>query len=65
MTYTRGEYSLGIGKLPGSKKPSLFIGNKYCIHKVASFSNEESAEEFTKWLDYFFSLRSSPVEEDD
>lgn len=65
MTYTRGEYSLGVGSLPGAKRPALYIGNKYCIHKVASFSSEEAAEEFTRWLEYFFSLRHSPVEENE
>lgn len=61
MTYTRGQYSLGVGMLPGSKRPSLYIGNKYCIHKVASFSSDEASEEFVRWLEYFFNLRSSPL----
>lgn len=66
MTYTRGEFSIGVGNLPGRKRPCLYIGNKYCIHQVASFSNEENAKEFTRWLEYFFNLRISPnVEVDD
>ena len=64
MTYTRGEYSIGVGTLPGFKKPCMFIGNKYCIHKVASFNGQDEADEFTMYLEHFFGLRSSPFEEE-
>ena len=63
MTYTKGEYALGVGKLPGRKRPCLYVGNKCCIHQVASFSSDEAADEFADWLEYFFGLRKSPVEE--
>lgn len=64
MTYIKGEYSLGVGNLPGRKRPTLYIGNKYCIHQVASFCNDDAAAEFTKWLEFFFNLRSCPIEEE-
>lgn len=60
MTYTRGEASIGIGKLPGRKRPCLYVGNKYAIHQVASFSSEEAAKEATAYLEYFFCLRDKP-----
>lgn len=60
MTYTRGDYSIGVGMLPGLKKPCLYIGNKYCMRKVASFNSEEEAQLFIGWLEYFFRLKDSP-----
>lgn len=64
MTYSKGDYVLGAGKLEGSKRPCLYIGNKYCIHKVASFSSDKSFEEFIIWMEFFMGLRRSPIEGD-
>ena len=64
MTYRKGGYSLGVGYLPGSKRKSLYIGENYQITKVASFSNDEAADEFGRWLEFFLGLRFSPMEEE-
>ena len=56
MKYIRkddsGEMCIGIGELPGSKRPCLYVGNEYCIRKVASFQNGDAAELFEAFLRY-------------
>ena len=43
--------------LPDLKKPVLAIGNKNVIHKVASFDNEECAEQFCRLLKRWFNIK--------
>lgn len=64
MTYVRGEYSIGVGTLPGFKKPCLYIGNKYCVHKIASFNGEEESKLFIEWLEHFFGMKDLPRGDD-
>ena len=61
MAYRRGDYTIGVGMLPGSKRPSLYVGNKCCIHKVASFSSDDAAEDFKRYLEYFLFGRDNPT----
>ena len=58
MLYKKGDKVIGIGDLPNSKRKSLYVGNDYCITKVASFSNDEAADEFERYLSYFLGLES-------
>ena len=62
MTYTYGDYVIGIGTMPGLMKPCLFIGDKYCVHKVATFNSYEAKQSFLKWFEYFVNLRETPGE---
>lgn len=56
MLYKKGDKVIGIGNLPNSKRKSLYIGNSYCITKVASFSNDEASDIFESYLSYFLGL---------
>ena len=42
----KGDSSIWVTHFPGLKKPVLAIGNKNVLRKVASFNNEDVAEEF-------------------
>ena len=56
MLYKKGDKVIGIGDLPNSKRKSLYVGNDYCITKVASFSNDEASDTFESYLCYFLGL---------
>jgi len=56
MLYKKGDKVIGVGNLPNSKRKSLYVGNDYCITKVASFSNDETADTFESYLNYFLEL---------
>ena len=56
-TYTKGDATIAIGSDPHHKRKSLYIGNKYCIHRVASFSNDEAAEGFEEIFEWFCGLK--------
>lgn len=58
----RGKETLHITHIPERKKPVLMIGNKYCVHKIATFDSEEDAEEFLEML--FKWLNCKPKEGD-
>lgn len=44
----------------GGKRPGLYIGNEYCIRKVACFSNEDDAMLFAEKLKRFFGIEVDP-----
>lgn len=56
MLYRKFKNVIGIGKLPNCKRKSLYVGTENCIRKVASFSNDEAAETFESYLEYFLGL---------
>lgn len=61
MTYKRGKVSISVHQLDGfGKNPSLWIGtdDPNQLVKVASFSNEDKANLFCKWLEYLLGLNN-------
>ena len=58
MLYRKGERVIGVGNLPNCKRKCLYVGSKYCIEKVASFSSDEQADKFEDYLCYFLGLNN-------
>lgn len=57
MIYRKGEKIIEVSKVAcAGKRPSLFIGQNNKLHKVASFSSDESAKKFCDILDEFLRL---------
>ena len=57
MIYRKGEKIIEVSKIEfAGKRPSLFIGQNNKLHKVASFSSNESAKKFCDFLDEFLEL---------
>ena len=56
MLYRKFKSVIGVGKLPDNKRKCLYIGTENCIRKVASFTNDEAAEVFESYLEYFLGL---------
>ena len=54
----KGDYCIGIGELPGYKKPCLLIGNEKegRLRKVATFIDQEEADNFMSMLKDFLNL---------
>ena len=65
MLYRKFKSVIGIGKLPYNKRKCLYIGTENCIRKVASFTNDEAAETFESYLEYFLGLtHTEPCKEE-
>ena len=62
MLYRKNKSVIGIGYLPNSKRKSLYVGTEYCVTKVASFSNDESADKFEDYLCYFLGLNEKDID---
>ena len=57
MVYYKSDKVIEISKIEfAGKRPSLFIGQNNKLHKVASFSSDESAKKFCDFLDEFLKL---------
>lgn len=67
MTYAKGAYTIVVERLDGGKRMGLYIGeaNEYVhtVLKVATFTNEEKAKDFCKWLEYF--CLNTPIARED
>lgn len=61
MLYRKGNQCIGIGSLPNSKRKALWIGSDYCIRKVGSFSNDEAAEDFERYLEDFLGVANNSL----
>lgn len=61
MVYRYNNQSIGVGNLPNCKKKCLYIGYNGVIRKVASFSNDEEAENFERTLQYFLGLEGRDI----
>lgn len=59
--FRHGEETIHITHLQNHKKPVLLIGNRYCLQKIASFDNEECAEEFCEMLDKWLQVESEHI----
>ena len=57
MTYWRGDDCIAITTDPCHKRKGLYIGNKYCIQRVATFSSDEVAEQFDRYLCEFLGIK--------
>ena len=55
-TYWRGDVCVAITKDPAHKRKGLYIGNKYCIERLATFSNDEAAEQFERFMNKFLGV---------
>lgn len=64
MEYNRGDFGISVEQIDGfGKRPSLWVCNKNCMCKVASFGSEEKAEAFLAFLDWLVFGRVEPTEE--
>ena len=55
--YSKGNKMIAVeypGVVNHCKNPGLYIGEGNKFLKVASFKNEACAEDFEKWLKFFF-----------
>ena len=57
MTYWKGDECISITSDPNHKRKGLFAGNRYYIQRVATFSNNEVADAFDKYLCEFLGLK--------
>lgn len=58
---SKGDVTIGIGHVPGYKRPCLFIQEGVIINKCASFTDEEEAERFFKVLADFCGLKGDEI----
>ena len=70
MTYIKGDCTISVERIEGmGKRKGLFVGtqNEYCsqLTKVASFSSDDMADIFCKWLEYFLFDKKIEVESDE
>lgn len=53
MTYKRDDFGISVCQVDGfGKNPGLWVCNKNCMIKVASFGSEEKSKLFTAYLDW-------------
>lgn len=61
MIYKRGDFGISVCQVDGfGKRPSLWVHNKNCMIKVASFGSEEQAKMFLEYLDWFLLINGEP-----
>lgn len=61
MEYKRGNFGISVSQIDGfGKRPSLWVFNKDCYCKVASFGSEEQATAFLYFLDWIVFGRVKP-----
>ena len=56
-SYWKGDECIAITDDPYHKRKGLYIGNKYCIQRLATFRNNEDAEAFEKFFEWFLGLK--------
>lgn len=65
MIFKKGDDVIDISTVEfAGKRPSLFIGKKNSVVKVASFRNEEAAKLFIRTLEEFLDLRDEVTGEE-
>lgn len=62
-SYWKGDECISITNDPYHKKKGLYVGNKYYITRLATFTNNEDAEAFEKFLEWFLGLREKEDEQ--
>lgn len=61
MTYRVGDRIIAIEQIDEfGKRPSLWVGNRNCVVKVASFGSETKAGLFMEYLEYFLGIAKEP-----
>lgn len=60
--FKKGLRGFVIGTIPGQKKLSLFVRNKNQVSKIATFKDEESADTFRMYMQFFM---ENPSEQSD
>ena len=63
MTYFKGDDCIAIMNDPYHKKKGLYVGNMYCIQRIATFRNDSDAEAFEKFFAWFLGLREKKEDE--
>lgn len=56
MTYWKGDDCISITTDPCHKRKGLYVGNRYCIQRVATFASDEIADGFDKYFAAFLGL---------
>lgn len=56
-SYWKGDECIAITTDPCHKTKGLYVGNKYCITRLATFTNNKDAEDFEKFFEWFLGLR--------
>ena len=62
-SYWKGDKCIAITDDPYHKKKGLYVGNKYCITRLATFTNNDNAESFDKFLEWFLGFREQEDEQ--
>lgn len=50
MIFWKGDTCMTVTTDPCHKRKGLYIGNKYCIQRVATFADDQTAEYFDKFM---------------
>lgn len=62
IRYEKGGCVITVERIDGfGKNPGLWIGTDNSLTKVASFGNEDKAQTFIKWLNYFLGADEPPT----
>ena len=56
MTYWKGDDCISITTDPDHKRKGLYVGNRYCIQRVATFASDDFADGFDKYFAAFLGL---------
>lgn len=65
MIYKRGDFGISVSQVDGfGKRPSLWVHNKNCMIKLASFGSEEKAKIFMEYLDWLLFANAVPPKEE-
>jgi len=63
MIYKRGDFGVSVSQVDGfGKRPSLWVHNRNCMIKVASFGSEEKAKMFLKYFEWLCLINGEPPE---
>lgn len=66
MIYKRGDFGISVSQVDGFwKRPSLWVHDKNCMVKVASFGSEEKAKLFLNYLDWLVLINAEPPKEEE
>ena len=58
-TYFKGDVCIAITVDPCHKRKGLYIGNRYCIQRVATFSSDDVADAFDKFFCKFIGAKEA------
>lgn len=64
-SYWKGDECICITCDPYHKKKGLYVGNKYCIQRIATFTNDETADYFDEYFAKFLGIEENKNDNND